>query len=503
MLFRSSDILITTSSTSTMYMKTYFSKLLPVILLLAIALPAGAQNDILGTWSGKIELPGVQLGIQVDFWQDSAGYHGTIDIPQQGAYGLPLRNVYASTDSVYFVLPAGPGLATFSGIPDGDVITGDFSQAGIRVPFSLDRIVAGSGGRDAAQEQKPGLGQGPESAMPKPYSETEVEVQSGDIRLACSITRPLTGSSWPGIILITGSGPQDRDETIFGFKPFLILAEHLTPQGYIVMRCDDRGTGKSGGNLSTSTSADLAGDVVAMMDFLLESGEIERDQIGLLGHSEGGLIAAHVAALRPETAFVIKMAGPALPGHEIIRAQSTLIMQSMGADNDAIARQDSLLTAVFRAIETDEGWDGITQSIRDEISGQLMSLTPEQREAFPDPDAYIEAIVQQQLSMMQSNWYRYFIQHDPGENLQQLTMPVLAVFGELDLQVPAELNAKALDALLIRAGNTKYTIQILPGANHLFQKAVTGSPNEYATLEKSFIDGFLDSISQWLAEINH
>ncbi len=442
-----------------------------------------SQTDIDGTWEGAIDIMGTRLDIFVTFLSDEGTLSAKIDIPQQGAHKLVLTNVSHQNYSVHFELPAGGTTAVFDGTREGDEITGIFTQSGIRGSFYLNRTDY----EEQIIDEKP-----------VPYNEEEVYIYNGDIRLGCTLTYPFSGVPHPAVILITGSGSQDRDETIFGFKPFRILADYLTPNGIAVLRCDDRGVGESTGRGIPFTSGDRAGDVSAMVDFLSNRNEIKHNQIGLCGHSEGGIIAAMVAARDPQISFIISMAGSAVIGRDILKEQSRLIFKEEGIDDSILEQQQKVIDLAYKAAMTGEGWDEVEKVVREIAPGQI---TDEQRASIDDIDQYIDQFVTGSMSAVQSAWYQFFITHDPSDDWRRVTQPVLGLFGELDLQVPPEMNKKALQEALDYAGNPDYELMIIPQANHLFQKAKTGSPTEYAQLDKEFIDGFPYIILNWIREM--
>lgn len=441
-----------------------------------------SQTDIDGKWEGVIDIMGTKLNIFVTFTSDEGKLSAKIDIPQQGAHNLVLTNVSHQNDSVHFELSAGGAPAIFDGTREGDEITGIFTQSGIRGSFYLNRMEY----EEQIIDEKP-----------VPYNEEEMYIYNGDIKLGCTLTYPFAGGPHPAVILITGSGAQDRDETIFGFKPFRILADHLTPNGIAVLRCDDRGVGESTGSVSASTSKDLAGDVNAMFRYLQDRKRIRSNQIGLCGHSEGGIIAAMVAAREAQISFVISLAGSAVVGRDILTEQSRLIFKEEGVDDSVLKQQMKVIDLVYKAAMTGEGWDEVEKVIREIAPGQI---TDEQRASIDDIDQYIDQFVTGSMSAVQSAWYQFFITHDPADDWRRVTQPVLGLFGELDLQVPPEMNKKALQEALDYAGNPDYELKIIPQANHLFQKAKTGSPTEYAQLDKEFIDGFPYIVLNWIRE---
>lgn len=445
-----------------------------------------SQTHIHGTWRGAITILGTDLTIIVTFNEAGDTVSATIDIPQQGAAHLPLTNVRFDGELVYFELPAGPGLAVFDGMLRDDEIAGIFTQAGIRGTFSMRKTET----QEGVVAYEP----------PLPYREENVYMYNEDVRLGCTLTLPFEEGIYPAVILITGSGAQDRDETIFGFKPFRILAQHLTATGIAVLRCDDRGVGESTGSVSESTSEELAEDVNVMFRSLQRRDDIDPRRIGLLGHSEGGMIAAMVAARQEDISFVISVAGPAVPGIDILKAQTTLIFKAMGMSDELTHQQLKLFDLVYSAVKTGKGWDKIESFLRELTAMQLREMTEEQRHAVGDTDLYLEQQTRMGMATFKTRWYQFFIQHNPAENWRRVRQPVLALFGELDLQVPPGINKEALKESLEYAGNADYTIEVIRGANHLFQKAYTGLPTEYPHLEKEFIDGFLHTIAAWLVE---
>jgi uncharacterized protein len=306
--------------------------------------------------------------------------------------------------------------------------------------------------------------------------------------------------------LITGSGASTRDEEIFGFKIFGVLADHLTRQGIAVLRYDDRGVGGSGGGSMDETSETFAGDVASAVAYLKGRSEIATDKIGLLGHSEGGIIAPLVAtggveglAVQPsDVAFVVLMAGPGLAGRDLLIEQGEAIAQVTGASEEDIAKQTAMQERAIDAALSGQGWDEIEAELRKEYQDAAANMTEDQRAQLGDVDKWVEQMVASQTTMMKSGWMKFFLGYDPAPALEKMKQPVLAVFGENDLQVPAESNKAAAEAALKRGGNPDYEITVIPAANHLFQLSDTGSPAEYATLQPEFAPGFLTTVSDWI-----
>ncbi len=442
-----------------------------------------AQTAIEGHWEGAILVMGTELKMMVDFKSTKESLTATIDIPQQGASGLALANVSYQDIYVHFELPAGPSVAVFHGRIIGDSITGDFQQSGVSGKFYLVRAV---------KEEKP------VEEEPLPYKQKEVSFQNGDIKLAGTLTLPPTQGPHPAVVMITGSGPQNRDEELFGFKPFRIIADHFTRNGIAVLRYDDRGVGGSTGNTSQSTSEDFAGDVLAAVKFLQSRSDINPKQIGLCGHSEGGLVAPMVAARSKDVAFIILMSGPGVSGEKILLAQAALIAKADGATQAQLKETAQFQKQMFDAIRTGQGMDELKAGIRKKALAELANMTEEQRKAIIDREQFVNTMIEAQLKAVGTPWMKHFLDYNPALTLEKVSCPVLALFGELDLQVPAEENKLAMEKTLKKGGNKDYTFKVFPKANHLYLTAKSGSPSEYAGLKKEFVPGFLDTMADWI-----
>lgn len=443
----------------------------------------GPASPMVGRWTGMISVAGQELGIVATFAEADGALSGSIDIPQQGAMGLPLDDmVYAHPQIDFSMLPS-PQTATFSGqMIDTDTITGTFSQAGYEGTFDLAR---------AEEVAIP-------DAPPVPYAEEEVVFQNGEITLAGTLSIPEGDGPFPAVLLISGSGAQDRNANVFGFEVFRTLADYLTRNGVAVLRYDDRGVGGSTGGGSDDTSADFAEDVLAGVEMLSQRPEIDTAHIGLLGHSEGGLIAPMTANQSDEVAFVILMAGPSLPGDQILDAQLRLILAADGATPDQIDQASARQQQTLAAVRTGEGWDKLEADVRAELQVSIDELPEAQRSQIPDVPAYIDSVVASQLGAVRNAWFNFFVTYDPAPALEKLTVPMLALYGGKDLQVPADVNEAKLQAIVDGSSNPDMTIKTFPTANHLFQEATTGSPNEYGVLDKAFVVDFLETITEWI-----
>ena len=445
------------------------------------------QQSIDGAWNGSLTVGPQTLRITVRFTTGETGLHATIDIPQQGATGVQLQNVSYDDSRVYMELPAGPTLAVFDGRQVGDSIGGTFTQAGLSGTFFLKHS-----SQAAAMAEEP-----PE---PLPYAEEEVTFHNAGITLAGTLTLPESGAPHPAVVMITGSGPQNRDEELFGFKPFHMIADHLTRNGVAVLRYDDRGVGGSTGSVSEATTEDFARDVLAAVDFLKNRSDIDPERIGLIGHSEGGIVAPLASSMSDDVAFMVLVAGTSVSGAEILMEQGALIMRASGATEADIEQQIAFQKRTFEAIRSGDGWDELAADLETRLRESIAEMPDSQRNAITDVDAYIDAQIQAQLTALQTPWLRYFLDYDPAVTLRTIDTPILALFGELDLQVPPAQNRGPLEQALRDGNHLDYTVRVLPRANHLFITATTGSPTEYATLEKVFVPEFLPLITEWILE---
>ena len=337
--------------------------------------------------------------------------------------------------------------------------------------------------------------------MPKgpfPYQEIQVAFpnKAAGNSLAGTLTLPKGDGPFSVVVLISGSGAQDRDETLLGHKPFLVLADDVTRRGVGVLRFDDRGVGGSTGDHGKATSADFATDVEAAVEFLKTRKDVNPKKIGLMGHSEGGLIAPMVAAKIPDdVAFIVLLAGPGVPGDEILAEQSALIMKAMGQDSAVIERGVATSKKIYNILRTEKDEETIKTSLAALVKETVENLTDaERKEMGADPAKAVTA----QLASIQSPWFRYFLTYDPRPTLAKVKCPVLAVNGEKDLQVPPGQNLPEIEKAVKSGGNDKITIKQFPGLNHLFQTSKTGAPSEYAKIEETFSPDALKVIGEWI-----
>jgi hypothetical protein len=450
-----------------------------------LAAQARSGDDrFLGNWQGALQVSGLSLRLALTFERDPAGkLGGTLTSIDQGGAKLPME-VTVAGDSVRAGLARIQ--AAFAGRLNsaGDSIDGAWTQAGTTLPLRLGKVAAVAA-LVRPQEPKP----------PFPYRAEEVAFDSEEgVKLAGTLTLPQGAGPFPAVVLVTGSGPQDRDESLLGHRPFLVLADHLTRRGIAVLRYDDRGFGKSTGSFAAATSEDFAEDALAGVRFLRARRDIGR--VGIAGHSEGGLVAPLAAVRSDDVAFLVLLAGTGLPGDSILKLQGRLIARANGVSADLVdasARAQARMFAVIKA-----GGDSAAMVARLSEIGRAMvdSLSEEQRrEAQVDP-----ASMERNIRQLVSPWFRYFLAYDPRPTLRRVKVPVLAVNGGLDLQVPPKENLAAIEAALREGGNRDVRVVELPGLNHLFQTTTTGAPSEYGTIEETMSPAVLNAVSGWILE---
>ncbi|GGG22124.1 alpha/beta hydrolase family protein [Pontibacter amylolyticus] len=321
-----------------------------------------------------------------------------------------------------------------------------------------------------------------------------MENKAAGFTLAGTLSLPEGKGKHPAVILFTGSGKQDRDMSLMGHKPFLVLADYLTRQGFAVLRLDDRGAGKSGGNHTMATTQDFVSDAQAAYTFLKAHQQVNPKRIGLLGISEGALIASSVAAANQDVAFVVLMAGSAVPGVDLLVSQNEAILKSQ-LQEASLQKYLQLRRAQFEVAASKTEVFEAAQKIRE--------LEKEARAKLTEADQQLAVLLTPQsenavVAQIMTPWMRHFLAYDPAPALQQLKMPVLALNGSKDLQVPAATNLAATEKALKAAGNKRYTIKELPGLNHIFQTADTGQVHEYATIEETLAPVALETIGNWM-----
>lgn len=437
-----------------------------IFLLMLVLAPVAARaqsDDPSGDWRGALAVGPVQLRVAMHL-----GATSTFDSPDQGAMGLPS---HMSVDGRHVRVEV-DGIGAFDGelSEDGAHLNGHWMQGANTLPLSFERGLLAA----AVRPQTP--------VAPFPYRSEEVGYDNAarpGVHLTGTLTIPEGRGPFPAVLLITGSGAQDRNEALMGHQPFLVLADYLSRRGFAVLRVDDRGVGGSTGATANDTMYDYAADVEAGLAFLRTRREIDRRRIALLGHSEGGLIAPLVASQDRSVAAIVLWAGPGVRGAELLSEQYRAVLIASGAPAEQVEAASRIQSGVMQAL-----------AAAPDVAAARAAITAGYADAGAPPPS------EAQLAMMTSPWFRTFVAYDPAPTLRRLHLPVLALLGTKDVQVVATQNEPALRAAL--AGNRRATVTVLPGLNHLFQTAQTGAPSEYPLIEQTIAPEALVAMGDWL-----
>ena len=440
-----------------------------------------SSQSIEGFWQGALDTCIFKLRLLMKFSRTPDGkLKGLLDSLDQGANDIPMDTVDFQDGSLHMEIKS--LRASYDGklSTDGTEIVGEFTQ-GSKLPLTLKRIAKAE---DAAlvRPQTP--------KRPYPYNEVQVtyENKQDKITLAATLTVPQGAGPFPAVILITGSGSQDRDEMLLGHRPFLVLADYLTRRGIAVLRADDRGVGGTSKGAASDTSENYAGDALAGVEFLKTRKEINPKQIGLIGHSEGGMIAPMAAVRSTDVAFIVLMAGPGIPGDRLLLMQNGLISV---AECNRLAKESMAQTEKWFAIARDEKDPAVAKQ---KIAAELARLDVAARKKL---EAQL-GVAAAQLNGLLNPWFRFFLNYDPRPMLTKVHVPVLALNGESDTQVPAKEDLAAIEQALKEGGNRDYKIVLLPKLNHLFQTSNTGAPSEYGEIEETIAPIALQTMGDWI-----
>ncbi len=442
-------------------------------------------QNITGQWNGILKVQGIQLRVVFNISQTDSSYISTMDSPDQGAKGIPVSST--SFENSILRLEVANLLVEYQGtLNEEDVIVGNVKQEEQSFPMNLTR----------EEQKKKKIVRPQEPAKPYPYYSEDIKFENSkdEIVLAGTLTLPEKDGNYPAVILISGSGPQNRDEELMGHKPFLVLADHLTRSGIAVLRFDDRGTSESTGDFKTAISSDFATDVESAIKYLKSRKEINEKKIGLIGHSEGGIIAPMVAVRTKDISFIVLLAGTGIPGNQTILLQQELIGRASGLSEKELQETRSTSKEAFDIVIKSKN----TETLRTELIKLLKQSLKDNPESIKSTGLSEADFIELQLSQLTSPWVQYFLKYDPAPILEKVKCPVLALNGKKDLQVPSKINLEAIGKALEKGGNKKVTLKELDKLNHLFQECETGLPAEYATIEQTFSPIALAEISNWI-----
>jgi hypothetical protein len=438
-----------------------------------------------GSWMGKIKSNAIELRVVFNFKQSGDSLKATLDSPDQGAKDIPVNKGWINGDSVFITASLLNG--KYKGLMQvGDsTIEGLWTQGSYSSALSL-HLLAGTLVIRRPQE--------PHEPFPYKSEDIVFSNKTARIELAGTLTIPEGKGPFAAVVLVTESGPQNRNEELLGHKPFLVLSDFLTRNGIAVLRYDDRGTNKSKGNFARSTTFDFADDAEAAFNYLLTRNEINHDKIGIAGHSEGGMIAPVIAARNKKVRFIILLAGPGLTGREILLRQTALISKAYGMSDGKIDSANAINNKIYEVLEKEPDSLIASRKIKQIISEEYEGYSKEEKQ-----HETIEA--EQTIRQVNTRWLRTFLRFDPSIYLSKVQCPVLALNGANDLQVPPDEDLNAILDIMEKTGNKFYQINKLPELNHLFQHSKTGLPAEYNQIEETFAPEAMQVIVDWLKKI--
>ena len=435
----------------------------------------GNAQTFEGTWKGSLVIQGQNLPLVFTLESNNGSWKGFMQSPAQSTAKIPISKIVVNKDSIHISVGA-IGLV-YNGIRFKDSISGVFRQGGFESALPLIRQSSGEIRKVLARSQVVN--------PPYLYDTTDVKIinKYDNVELAGTLTYPKKKGKYPAVLLLTGSGPQNRDEEIFGHQPFKVLADYLTKNGIVVLRVDDRGIGQSSGNFANSTIENFSKDAISAFDYLKKQPQVDKNKVGMIGHSEGGLIAELLAGQRlPDLSFIVLLAGPSFSIDKLMVEQLYAIGKAEGLSEESLARAKVINERNFEIVkgklDTEEAYKQLQANMF--------------REAVGNDNKQLD----RELMAMLHPSYRYFMRIEPERYLTSIQIPVFAAFGSLDVQVPADPNMKSLEELLPK--NAKHVIVNYPGLNHLFQTAKTGKVAEYAEIPETFNLKVMSDISTWI-----
>jgi len=459
---------------------------LAVVFILVVMGCSAYSQEITGQWNGALKVQAMQLRIVFNVSKNGNGYSSTMDSPDQGAKGIPVTVTTFENSRLKLEIPA--ARIEYTGEWKGGEIIGTFKQSGMEFPLTLTRNQVEK--KETSRPQNP--------TKPYPYISEEITFQNGkaNFELAGTLTLPNKEGKFPAVVLITGSGPQNRDEELMGHKPFLVLSDYLTRQGIAVLRFDDRGVGQSKGEFKNATTVDFAADVESALAYLKSRKEILSGKIGLIGHSEGGIIAPMVASQPGRTDFIVLLAGTGIRGDQLLLLQQELVAKAAGTADAEIQKTKEISLGAFDIVVKSASAEAAKTDLRNYLTTEIKKMPAEGKPKGISDEEFIAM----QLNQVTAPWMYYFIRYDPAKALEKVKCPVLALNGEKDLQVPAKVNLPAIEKALKKGGNKQVTTKELPGLNHLFQECKTGAPTEYAGIDQTFSPVAMAEVAKWILQ---
>jgi pimeloyl-ACP methyl ester carboxylesterase len=462
-------------------MKTIIS----ITLLIIFSITSAFSQDISGDWSGKAKRGDKEITFVFNIKKEGTSYSSVMNVPTFRISGMKPA-VTTFTNGKLTIDGSNLGMsyiATFNS--ELQQFEGSYKEGGIEMALNLKK-----GAVKIADQRRP-----QEPIKPYPYYEEEVVFpnKEANINLAGTLTLPNNNGTFPVVILISGSGPQDRDESFMGHKPFLVLADYLTKQGIGVLRFDDRGQGESTGDFGSATTEDFSKDVLSAITYLKTRKDVDVKNIGLIGHSEGGIIAPLAANNTNDVAFIVLLASTGISGAELSVIQSKTLRQFPVKDEKAYEENARKAIAIVTSSKSE-------QEIKTELTAHYNAFIRPVLKDLNVPEKNINAFISNQVNTSIKPWSRYFLQYNPADEIEKLQIPVLSLNGSKDTQVDAKINQNGIRQALIKGGNKDYKILELENLNHFFQECDTGKMDEYRKIEQTFSPIALKEISSWVLE---
>lgn len=462
-------------------MKTIIS----VILIFILSIVSAFSQEISGDWSGKAKRGDKEIIFVFNIKKEGVNYSSVMNVPTFRVSGMkPSKTTF--TNGKLTIDGSNLGMSYIADFnTELQQFEGTYKEGGIEMPLTLKK-----GAVEVADQRRP-----QEPIKPYPYYEEEVKFQNreANITLAGTLTLPNKEGEFPVVILISGSGPQDRDETFMGHKPFLVLADHLTKQGIGVLRFDDRGQGESTGDFGNATTEDFSKDVLSAIAYLKSRKEIDKKNIGLIGHSEGGIIAPLAANNSKDVAFMVLLASTGISGTELSVMQSKTLREFPVKDEEAYEKNTRKAIAIVTSNKSES-------EIKAELTTHYNDFLRPILSGLNVPEKNINAFITSQVNTSIKPWSRYFLQYNPADEIEKLQIPVLSLNGSKDTQVNAKINQNGIREALIKGGNKDYKILELENLNHFFQECETGKMDEYRKIEQTFSPIALKEVSSWVLE---
>jgi pimeloyl-ACP methyl ester carboxylesterase len=452
-------------------------------IVVTMSIVSAFSQDISGDWNGEAKRGEKLITFVFKIEKENSKYSSTMSVPTFRVSGIkPSTTTFI--DGKLLIDGSNVGM-NYKGIfnKESQQFEGTYKEGGLEMTLNLKKGAIKI--KDLRRPQEP--------VKPYPYYEEDVVFKNieAKVSLAGTLTLPNKNEKFPVVILISGSGPQDRDESFMGHKPFLVLADHLTKQGIGVLRFDDRGHGESTGDFGNATTEDFSKDVLSAITYLKTRNDVDIKNIGLIGHSEGGIIAPLVANNSKDVAFMVLLASTGISGTELSVMQSKTLRQFPVKDEIAYEKNTRKAIAIVTSNKSD-------LEIKNELTTHYNAFIKPILTSLNVPEEKINLFIESQLKTSLKPWSRYFLQYNPADEIEKLQMPVLSLNGSKDTQVNAKINQEGIRNALIKGGNKDYEIIELENLNHFFQECETGNMDEYRKIEQTFSPTALKEISNWI-----